>query len=140
MRKRFRAGEEFDPIKTFANSFPLSLRQASDLSEGAKWAWLALALNAGKSNSDYPTLPALSRKIGVGRRRARRYIQELIKFSLVEPRSCGRGRKRRYAFKWHSIYERHQPPQSSATIEAGPLISVRTIVEQQFPDLSNKLL
>ena len=90
LRKRFRAGEEFDPIKTFANSFPHSLRQATDLSEGAKWAWLALALNAGKHNNDYPTLPALSRKIGVGRQRGRRFIQELVDFGLVDARSCGR--------------------------------------------------
>ena len=134
MRKRFRAGEEFDPIKTFANSFPHSLRQATDLSEGAKWAWLALALNAGKHNNDYPTLLALSRKIGVGRQRGRRFIQELVDFGLVDARSCGRGRKRRYAFKWHSIYERHQAPQSSATIEPGPFVSVRSIIEQQWPD------
>ena len=116
MRKRFRAGDEFDPIKTFANSFPYSLRAASDLSEGAKWAWLVLALNARKSNSDYPTLPALSRKIGVGRQRGRRYIQELIDFGLVQARSSGRGRKRRYAFKWHSIYERRQPPETTTKV------------------------
>ena len=138
--KRLRTGEEFDPTTTFADNFPLSLRLATDLSEGAKWAWLALALNARKSNTDYPTLPTLSRKIGVGRRRARRYIQELIDFGLVEPHSSGRGRKRRYAFKWHSIYERHQPLRSSTTIEAGPLVSVRSIIEEQFPDLSKKLL
>ncbi len=68
------------------------------------------------------------------------FIQELIDFGLVEPHSSGRGRKRRYAFKWHSIYERHQPQRSSTTIEAGPFVSVRNIIEEQFPDLSKKLL
>ena len=67
---------EIDPTQTFTDSLlPLSIRYTSELSAGAKWAWLALALNAGKSNSDYPTLRDLSRQIGVGQRRARRYIQ-----------------------------------------------------------------
>ncbi len=103
------AGDRLEPEELFRRSPYPCVREAKNISAGAKRAWLTLALHVDVGDNDYPTQRLICRKMGVGRERGRRFIQELVDFGLVEPLACGRRGKKRYAFKWHSLYEK-QPP------------------------------
>ena len=98
-------GDEFNPREVFeAVVMPTSIRNAEELSEGAKWAWLVLALSAGKKDREYPGQRAICGQIGVGRARGLRFMQELVDFGLLRTKRCRGSRKRRYVFRWHPIY------------------------------------
>ncbi len=112
------------------------MREAENISADAKRAWLTLALHVDAGDDDYPTQGKIFRKMGVGRDRGRRFIQELVDFGLVEPLLCGRRGKKRYAFKWHSLYEK-QPPKrpvareySLKSRQGGNLQHIRRVIAE----------
>ena len=93
-------GDEFNPREVFvAVLMPRSIRNTEELSEGAKWAWLVLALSAGKKDKEYPVQRAICGQIGVGRARGLRFMQELVEFGLLTTKRCRGSRKLRYVFK-----------------------------------------
>ncbi len=130
------AGDRLEPEELFERSPYPCVREAEGLSAGAKRAWLTLALHVDVGDNDYPTQRLICRKMNVGRVRGRRFIQELVDFGLVEPLSCGRRGKKRYAFKWHSLYEK-QPPKrpvarehSLKSRQGGDLQHIRTVIAE----------
>ena len=129
-------GDRLEPEDLFERSLYPCVREAEEISTGAKRAWLTLALHVDAGDDDYPTQGKIFRKMGVGRDRGRRFIQELVDFGLVEPLPCGRRGKKRYAFKWHSLYEK-QPPKrpvarehSLKSRQGGDLQHIRTVIAE----------
>ena len=103
------AGDRLEPEDLFERSLYPCVRETENISPGAKRAWLTLALHLDVGDNDYPTQRALCCKMDVGRDRGRRFIEELVDFGLVESLPCGRRGKKRYVFKWYSLYEKRPP-------------------------------
>ncbi len=74
-RSVLRPGDRLEPEELFQRSPYPCVREAENISAGAKRAWLTLALHVDVGDDDYPTQGKMFRKMGVGRDRGRRFIQ-----------------------------------------------------------------
>ena len=123
-----RAGTQFIPRDRFGPALmPPAVRYAPELNEEAKTAWFTLALYAGVADADYPPWPALQRRFGFGRIRARRAIAQLEQLGLIEAQACAGSRKRRFVFLWRKLYEEparppRKPPARSQLEDVGSII------------------
>lgn len=97
-------GDIFIPYKQFRGSFIpnwLICRPTNDLSQGAKLCYARLMQFSGKDGRCYPAYDTIGREIGVGRRMAMKYIEELEGVGLIRLVKAA-GDTNHYVFLWHA--------------------------------------
>src|SRR3954454_20293994 len=90
-----------NPHLLFAGSItPNWLRPRTEISPGGKLLYATLAQH-GRSGECYPGEATLAGELGVSERQVRRYVEELVRFRLVQVKQAGNGKTNRYLFPAH---------------------------------------
>jgi len=98
--------EYYNPYKLFVGAFvPNWLLERTEISAGAKLCFAKLAQYAGKDGKAFPFQKTLGVQLGVCVRQVKRYINELVKYRLIEVKNQAMDRPNLYYFcahKWMS--------------------------------------
>lgn len=75
----------YNPYRLFVGAFvPNWLMERPEISPGAKLCFARLCQYAGRDGRAYPSYETLAASLGVGRRQAIRYAQELERMELIQ--------------------------------------------------------
>jgi GntR family transcriptional regulator len=105
------SGKRFSPYRLFVGAIvPNCVMELTDLSQTAKLCLARLYQYAGQDTRCYPAINSLALALGVKRSAAKRAIQELVEYGLLEriERTGGNGRRESndYHFLRHHIFDR----------------------------------
>lgn len=83
---------------------PDPVMEATELSTGAKLCYGLLCRFAGRDGVCYPAESTMAKRLGVGTRQARRYVQELVEAGYIDAERRGDGQSNRYFFIWRKEF------------------------------------
>ncbi len=97
-------GEAYNPYKLFVGVFiPNAILRHKALSHGAKITWGRLAQYAGENGEAWPNYETLAAELGIDRRQAIRYANELKEHNFIKTIATGKSNK--FIFLWHEVLE-----------------------------------
>ena len=135
-------GQRFNPWNMFVGAvIPNCIMELTDLSQTAKLCLARLHQYAGRKGECFPSVARLAEEVGVKRTAAKRAIQDLVDFGLLEKtgntNDKGEHVSNSYFFLYHRVYEeagqggvgsKKTPPRSekdpTGRVEKDPFISV----------------
>ena len=95
-------GKRFNPYNLFHGCYvPEWLARRREISQGAKLLYGRLIRYAGKNGQCNPKIETISDEVGVSRRMAVDYINELRNHGLIDTSRTGKGKANDYFFVFH---------------------------------------
>jgi len=135
-------GELYNPYKVFVGIFiPNLIVQDKKLSVGAKLTFGVMCQFAGKNGVCYPKQGAIAERLGVSKRQAQRYIEELKKEGYIRVSQQGLTKPNIYSFLWKKEWNNLATPEAtdSSTQEASDMslpIRLNRFILNRYPPLS----
>jgi len=114
-------GELYNPYKVFVGIFiPNLIVQDKKISVGAKLTFGVMCQFAGKAGLCYPRQGAIAGRLGVSKRQAQRYLEELKREGYIKVSQQGLSKPNIYSFLWKKEWNNLSSPEvtDSSTHEA----------------------